>query len=60
MEEKQFSQVDAQHRVDQIHAFQQELAELEIDGVLTIPSEQASKVQDYHSLLLQNRGKIIH
>lgn len=53
MEEKQFSQVDAQHRVDQIDAFRQEMIELENDGVLTIVAEQASKVQDYHRQLLQ-------
>lgn len=52
MEEKLFSQADAQHRVDQIHAFQQEVAELENDNVLVIPPVQVSKVQDYHSQLL--------
>ena len=54
MEKKQFSQADAQYRVDQIHAFQQEMVELESDGVLTIPPDQAGKVQGYHSQLLQN------
>lgn len=53
MEEKQFSQADAQLRVDQIHAFQQEMHELESDSVLAISAEQASKVQGYHSQLLQ-------
>jgi len=53
MEEKQFSQADAQYRVDQIHAFQQEMVELENDGVLAIPPDQTSKVQGYHSQLLQ-------
>jgi hypothetical protein len=53
MEEKQFSQADAQLRVDQIHAFQQEMGELESDSVLAISSEQASKVQGYHTQLLQ-------
>lgn len=53
MEEKQFSQADAQHRVDQIHAFQQEIVALENEGVLSISPEQTCKVQDYHSQLLQ-------
>lgn len=53
MEEKQFSQVDAQYRVDQIHAFQQEIIELENDDVLAISPVQASKVQSYHSQLLR-------
>lgn len=53
MEEKQTSQADAQQRVDQIHAFQQEIIELENDGVLTISSEQENRVQGYHNQLLQ-------
>ena len=53
MEEKQFSQADAQHRVDQIHAFQQEIVNLESDGVIAIPLEQSNKVRDYHQQLLQ-------
>jgi len=53
MEDKQFSQADAQHRVDQIHAFQQEMLELESDDVLDVSAEQVSKIQDYHSQLLQ-------
>lgn len=53
MEEKLFSQADAQHRVDQIHAFQQEMLELENDGVLAIPPVQTSKIQGYHRQLLQ-------
>jgi len=53
MEEKQFSQADAQCRVDQIHAFQQEMAELENDGVLAISPEQTTKVRSYHTQLLQ-------
>ncbi|MBL4630363.1 MAG: DUF2157 domain-containing protein [Paraglaciecola sp.] len=52
MEEKQLSQVEAQHRVEQIHAFQQEIVALENDGILAIAPEQANKVQDYHSQLL--------
>lgn len=53
MEEKQFSQADAQLRVDQIHAFRKEMGELESDSVLAISPEQASKVQGYHSQLLK-------
>lgn len=53
MEEKPFSQVDAQRRVDQIHAFREEMTELKDKGVLTIATEQASKIQNYHSQLLQ-------
>lgn len=54
MEEKQFSQADAQHRVDQIHAFQQELFELEKNDIFALSAEQTSKVRGYHHQLLQN------
>lgn len=51
MEEKQFTQSDAQNRVEQIHAFEQELVELASDGVLTLPQEQYKQVQNYHHQL---------
>jgi len=53
MEEKQLFQADAQHRVDQVHAFQQEMLELEKDDVLALPPEQLNKIQSYHNQLLQ-------
>ncbi|WP_199609646.1 DUF2157 domain-containing protein [Flocculibacter collagenilyticus] len=53
MEERSLSQADAQRRVDQIHAFQQEMTTLENEGVLTISTEQTNKVQGYHARLLQ-------
>ncbi len=53
MDKKQFSQADAQYRVDQIHAFQKEISELENDDVLVMPVEQAQAVNAYHSKLLQ-------
>ena len=53
MEEKQFSQTDAQQRVDQIHAFQQEMLALENNDVLTISPTQASHIKSYHQQLLQ-------
>ncbi len=53
MEEKQLSQADAQRRVEQIYAFQQELVALENDGVLVMPTEQVNNVQEYHSQVLQ-------
>ncbi|WP_019028005.1 DUF2157 domain-containing protein [Colwellia piezophila] len=52
MEDKQFSQKEAQQRVDQIYAFQQEMLELENDDVLMIPAEHVSKVEDHHRQLL--------
>ena len=52
MEKKQLTQIEAQSRVDQIHAFQQEMLELETDDVLAIPPEQINKVQSYHNQLL--------
>lgn len=52
MEEKQLFQTDAQQRVDQIHAFQQELIELNKAGVLEIASEQSSAIKNFHGQLL--------
>jgi len=53
MKKQPFSQSDAQNRVDQIHTFQKEILELENEGVLVISPEDTSKVQSYHSQLLQ-------
>ena len=58
MEEKQISQANAQQRADQIHAFQQELIELENVGVIEISPEQANKVQTFHNQLLQKFSTI--
>lgn len=52
MEEKQLSQADAQQRVDQIHAFQQEVVVLERDGIFAVSAEQTEQIRDYHSQLL--------
>lgn len=53
MEDKPISQADAQQRVDQINAFQYEIVELKNNGILTVPTEQLSKVEHYHRELLQ-------
>lgn len=53
MEEKLLSQLDAQQRVDQIHAFQQELHALENDQVIAILPAQKNKLDGYHQQLLQ-------
>jgi hypothetical protein len=53
MDEKQISQADAQQRVDQIHAFQQELIALENAKVIAIAPEQSSKIEHFHNQLLQ-------
>lgn len=42
----------AQQRVDRVLAFQEELETLQKEQVLTLPSEQKSSVQAYHSELL--------
>ncbi len=57
MEEKQLTQSDAQNRVEQIHAFEQELVELASDGVLTLPQEQYEQVQNYHHQLRNKLSK---
>ena len=53
MDEKQLTQIDAQNRVEQIHAFDNELVELKNDGVLDLPQEQTVRVQNYHQQLLK-------
>ena len=42
----------AQQRADQIQAFNNELAELSRDGVLTLNTEQQKKIETYHQSLL--------
>jgi len=48
------SKVRAQSRVDRIAAFQQELAALEGEGVLTLDAAQRLAVDDYHRSLLRD------
>lgn len=43
---------DAQKRVDQIHAFRDELMQLESAGVLTLHEDDARQVRSYHDQLL--------
>jgi len=43
----------AQHRTDQIRAFQEELKALHADQVLTLPDEAQARVQLYHDELLR-------
>jgi uncharacterized membrane protein len=43
---------DAQRRVDRIYAFREELTRLETDGLLTLDSDDAQKVEGYHNGLL--------
>ncbi|WP_234004809.1 hypothetical protein [Pseudoalteromonas sp. T1lg24] len=52
MDESQLNQADAQQRVDQIHAFESELAQLQHAGVITMPVEQQQAVFQYHQQLL--------
>jgi hypothetical protein len=58
MDEIKTSQADAQHRVDQIHAFQQELVALDHAGVLALEPEQAARVESFHTQLLQEFSTI--
>lgn len=58
MEGKQISQADAQLRVDQVHCFQKELAELENAGVLVIESDQANRIQSFHQQLLSSLANL--
>ena len=48
----QISKTAAQQRADQINGFQNELAELERDQVLTLAPEQQQAIDDYHQHLL--------
>jgi hypothetical protein len=43
---------EAQKRVDRVHAFRDELAQLAEAGVLRLGAEEAGRVQDYHDQLL--------
>ncbi|WP_246028759.1 DUF2157 domain-containing protein [Litorilituus sediminis] len=58
MEEKQLSQAEAQQRVEQIHAFQQEVMTLEQEGIVAIAPEQRDAVQSYHHSLLDKFSSI--
>lgn len=53
MEEKHLTQSDAQNRVEQIHAFEQELVELENDGVISLAQDQTDQLKSYHQQLLK-------
>lgn len=57
MEEQQLTKSDAQNRVEQIHAFEQELVELSNNGALVLSQEQASQLQNYHQQLLEKLSK---
>ncbi|MFT6270122.1 MAG: hypothetical protein ACJAVV_002951 [Alphaproteobacteria bacterium] len=52
MEENKTTQLDAQIRADQIHAFQQELNILKTQQVLSLDDNQQHQVQAYHQQLL--------
>ncbi len=58
MEDKQLSQAQAQQRVEQIHAFQQEVMTLEQEGIVAIAPEQRDAVQSYHHSLLDKFSSI--
>ena len=58
MQQKSLSAADAQQRVDQIHAFQQEMQQLEHDEVMAISVEQKSQLDGYHNQLLQGLAKV--
>lgn len=58
MEEKQFSQSDAQSRIDQIQAFQNEVIALENDQIFKLPEDQATSISSYHGELLQQYADI--
>lgn len=58
MQEKSLSAANAQQRVDQIHAFQQEMQQLEHDDVMAISVEQKSQLDGYHNQLLQRLAKV--
>ena len=49
----QLSKTQAQQRADRIKAFQDELAQLEHDDVLSLSDEQAQAVEAYHQNLLK-------
>ena len=48
------NQASAQQRVDQIKAFQNEVRELESEGILTLSDEQSDQVQRHHNALLSD------
>lgn len=57
MTSKVKTQQQAQGRVEQVHAFEQELAELEEEGVLSLSQESALLVKNYHQGLLSKLSK---
>jgi uncharacterized membrane protein len=52
--ERPVSKVRAQSRADRIAAFQQELATLEGEGIVTLDQAQRAAVDDYHRALLRD------
>lgn len=54
MDDKHFSQVDAQQRVDQIQSFEQELRELENDDIVALSPQQSEKIKHYHQQCLSS------
>ena len=42
------NRAEAQHRVDQILAFREELDRLERDGVIALPADQRQRLRSYH------------
>jgi uncharacterized membrane protein len=46
------SKTEAQHRVDQIASFRQELAQLEHSGVVALDEEQSTRIMAYHNKLI--------
>lgn len=51
--ERQLSASDAQHRVEQIQAFKQEMQALQAQGVLSLAEQQHAQIDHYHRQLLQ-------
>ncbi len=49
---KEYSKIDAQHRVDQIRSFQEELETLENDKIITLQENQKNAISKYHDNLL--------
>ncbi len=44
----------AQKRIDQTHAFKQEMGLLKSEGILDLPQEAQSSVSHYHSRLIED------
>jgi hypothetical protein len=54
MTEPLLSKPEAQRRADRINAFRAELAALEAGGVLALPQEQRTAVEQYHDMALHD------